>query len=130
MVSPSFKALSLACAIALSSVLGCGSQGGRTGVISANDEGTSGNYLLVRWFPVDTADGYVVYLEDINGTVVYSEEAVPTGCTHTAKEGYSSGLCSYEVKLPNPGSEVRATVSAINRQGEGERSLRVAAIHP
>ncbi len=55
--------------------------------------------MKVRWFPVDSAEGYTVRVEEVGGEDVFEETILPNGCNHRALDGYTAGLCEYSLDL-------------------------------
>ena len=63
-----------------------------------NDEQSS--FLRVRWFPIDDAKNYSLHIETQEGESIVESEISPLGCTHTIYEGFTSGVCNYDLKRP------------------------------
>jgi len=55
--------------------------------------------VTLRWYHVDSADGYFLYLEGEDGEIVYRDSILPSGCTHRKIAGYTAGVCSYQFDL-------------------------------
>jgi hypothetical protein len=103
----------------------CGSiSEGHSGIVSTKPTAESG-YVRIRWFPVDGAQGYVVRGEGVSGETVFAEPVQPVGCTQRALDGYTSGLCAYDIRLRPAEQAVSLRVTAFNARGEGQASERV-----
>lgn len=111
--------------IMLAMFMGCGSSGGGDNGLS--DLGSSaGSMLRLRWFPVEEAEGYVMYIEDQDGAVVRAEEVIPSGCEHRSRDGITAGLCQYD--FPGDSLSGKLSLSATSKVGEGDRSRIVGVI--
>ena len=78
------------------------------------------NSARIQWFPVDEASAYVLVVTGENGEELFHDAIAPYGCTHRGIEGFTSGLCYFDVPLF--GSAV-FQLSAVNALGESPQSV-------
>lgn len=79
---------------------------------------SGGPGLRIRWFPVESASGYYVYVLQSNGSVVSKSPILPGGCTQRSASGYTSGLCSIVLSATGYPLGYGVSVSAFNSGGE------------
>ena len=97
--------------------------GGVTSVVTDKGALAAGHSALrIRWFPVEGAKGYVLY---VGGAAL----RVPDTVCRPSSVSFTTGLCSYELVAPD-GAAGTISVSAINERGEGPRAAAILPFSP
>ena len=72
----------------------------------------------MRWAPVDSADGYVLYVYRSDGVVISRGAVSPGGCSQRSHDGYTAGICTLIISAANFPPGYAIGVSAFNTDGE------------
>lgn len=113
--------------VVLAIFIGCGSNAGGDGGMS-DLSSSDGSMLRLRWFPVEEAEGYVLYIEGQDGEIVRAEEVIPSGCEHRSRDGVTAGLCQYDFPADSDHLLGKLSLSAMSNVGEGNRSRKIGVV--
>ena len=82
----------------------------------------SGPVFRIRWFPAEHAVAYRLSVKDPNTSTEIEQITIrPQGCTHLANEGFTSGLCIYDYKLPSTQKAAIFVLESINQKGTSSK---------
>ncbi len=101
----------------------CGSLGSSSTIQTTSLQNEGNRPIRLRWFPIEQAQSYVLQVENADGTLLFSDEIEPLGCTHTAEDGYTSGICFYDFAPSNAELDLAIQLGARTQNGISEASL-------
>lgn len=109
------------CGLSINKRLGASSTEQQPTTAAAKDT----SLFRMRWFPVDEAVSYKLYVLSPDGKLLQETNVTPEGCTHKEKDGYTSGVCSVSQELPKVAKPFVVKLSAIDKMGkEGQATTR------
>lgn len=108
---------------ALFFLAGCSTPTAVHSIQTSSQNDSQSSYLRVRWFPIDDAKNYSLYIETQEGESIVESEISPLGCTHTIYEGFTSGVCNYDLKKPNSSGVLTIHLGANTNSGIREANV-------